>query len=797
MADPIIPPDDAPRPPHSRTLTPPAPPPQSPNLIPKLTPRFLQSENVSGARSYAYGGQPINPQLGAFYQSLPPWIDDNQRAFGMDIYDQMARDPGVYTPLRTVVAQVLADGIELRPRIDDKDDPNYVASKKQLDFATAYLDDLPRSLEDLSYEMLAGAMCHGSRVAEQVMGVDDETGKWVIDRIKPKPRRNVGFVVDAYMELTGFLPMTPGQFSTLAVYGASLADLKNQNVLPKEKFCWLTWAPEDGDPRGSSLLRPLFSSWWQKQQLIREYIKGLSQFGTPTLVGELGEDPFPAPGFDANANAASGTELSVADAMRNGLIQIRNGAVFVHSNGGKVYTLDVPAVGEQLLAALDRIDKQMEKAITLQTLATGEAKFGTKSLGDVHQDTAGTGLRYPRMIMANMWNRLLRLVVKLNDGDKAARTVAPYVSMTATEQQDWATELGAVATAYTSGFLVDQQRPALYERLGLPDVDPAVLEQQTAQKDAAMQAQIEATKAKAAPPAAAAETKGKPAEFADDADETGGRWVTMDGQHVYINKAGMIEKGPAHLVGRNMNDTPPRSDGKHNSPTAEMLPDGLQSYPFVKIASDDPLRSELEKLGGLWDGKAGGVSFRYCNFSLKGSQEERLNEANRRIVAAKENVAKEANRKAEAVKGAKPRTGKEELPKGQDVYYRVQWSGDSLSRNFKSKNFQNDKEEAGTSATRSFKDLMTWIATVGGAPTGDVEIVAFRGDHVGVGDDNEPLVRPTEELARYRNPEWKWTGRAAALADKAGENEDEALRELLDKGWREVSTKKVAGRKRR
>lgn len=560
MAASVNAPDDVPKPSANgtKTLTPPPPPPQSPELVGKPTAKALASEYVSGSPGgISFQGQIISPQLAAYYESLPPWIDDIQVNFGMDITTQMALDPAIYTAMRTVVSQVLADGIDLRPAVDDKDDPLYAQSKDQAKLAEEYLASLPKSLEELSYEMLGGALTYGCRIAESVMRTED-SGQWVVGRVKPKPRRNVAFVVDPYMELAGFLPTVPGQFNAFSLFAASLVDAKKQNLVPKEHFVWLSWMPQDNDPRGSLFLRPLFKPWWQKQQLMIEYIKGLSQFGTPSLAMELGEDPFPAPPFDENGNQTTGEELSAADKAKNGLVVFRNGGVFVHSKGGKVYPIVVPGVGEQIQAELDRIDKQIEKAITLQTLATGEAKYGTKSLGEVHQDTAGAGLRYPRMILANMWNRLLRLVVQYNDGPKAARIVAPYVSLTATEHQDLAAELTAFATAYTAGVVVPPQRPKMWERWGLPDVPPEFLKQEAAQKQAAAQANIEATKAKAAPPGAAT-AKPKAAEFADDAD---GRWVTMEGQHVFIGKGGVIEKGPAHLVGKRPVDLPSREAPK-------------------------------------------------------------------------------------------------------------------------------------------------------------------------------------------------------------------------------------------
>lgn len=59
------------------------------------------------------------------------------------------------------------------------------------------------------------------------------------------------------------------------------------------------------------------------------------------------------------------------------------------------------------------------------------------------------------------------------------------------------------------------------------------------------------------------------------ADESG-HWVTIEGEHVYINDAGKIVKGPANLEGKSVDELPPRSTPDthhHDQKNPEVSPD--------------------------------------------------------------------------------------------------------------------------------------------------------------------------------------------------------------------------------
>lgn len=132
--------------------------------------------------------------------------------------------------------------------------------------------------------------------------------------------------------------------------------------------------------------------------------------------------------------------------------------------------------------------------------------------------------------------------------------------------------------------------------------------------------------------------------------------------------------------------------------------------------------------------------------------------------------------------------------KSPGVFYRIQWAGDPLSAKWKSENFQTGKKESGTSAVHSLGDAIKWASRIGGAPVGNVEIIGFRGEEVGTGDDGEPLVKPSQELVRLRNGQLK--GGDWNKAADAADDQDELIAHLAANGWIHEEPKKVEGGKR-
>lgn len=507
--------DSYPAPLGRGTYAPPDPPPQSQEVEVRAKWKGWKNEFVSGGAGV----------YSAFYRSLPQWIDDTTRDFGDDLYERMLLDEQVYSSLYTVIGSVLADGLEIRPKVDDKDDPGFREASDFADFARRNLGELERTPEEILREML-GSMALGNRVAEMTFENEEsgeDAGKIVLDKIKVKPRRAVGFIVDLYLNLVGMVGRLPGE-SMPAIAVAAANDLRDMPVLPKEKFAILTYDPKDNDPRGSSLLRSVYRAWWSKIQTTAQYMKYLAQFAMPSLVGILGESAFDIPSSDAlgNLTPANGQTVTQIQGFLNELIKFQGGTAIAIPHGADVKAIFSSGGGEAFLKGLERFDQQIAKGITLQSLATEDAQHGSRAQATVHQDTMGLGVRYPKELCARMFERqVVARLITMNFGEEACRRSCPQVTLSTTEQQDQGEMIKSYSTAKTAGLLLPQQLPAIYKKLGWPDVDPVDIQ---AAADAAL-----AAKARTAP-GAKDSSGGDTGAGQDQGAEFGGEGHDVSGQ---------------------------------------------------------------------------------------------------------------------------------------------------------------------------------------------------------------------------------------------------------------------------
>lgn len=97
-----------------------------------------------------------------------------------------------------------------------------------------------------------------------------------------------------------------------------------------------------------------------------------------------------------------------------------------------------------------------------------------------------------------------------------------------------------------------------------------------------------------------------------------------------------------------------------------------------------------------------------------------------------------------------------DLEHSMTTYWRIDHQGWPLSRSFRSADINDDDVlEQGTSCCESLQDLLRH----GGYARGPVTIVAFRGQLVATGGDGEPVVIPSEEVARWEHVAWDGLGR--------------------------------------
>jgi hypothetical protein len=447
--------------------------------------------------------------LHSFVRALSNYIDDVTRDFGIDQYERMMTDSQVSSVVKLLVMATLADGVQISAAVD-QDDERWEQAERIAQFCERNFERLGRPLHQVLYEMVEGAFANGHKVAEQVyeMGtLDADWGPQLLLRdLKPKPNTSVAFVVDLYMNVIGLLYVRPGQ--AVGLLGGreleptspaegdeeSTKELEVPALIPREKFAVLTHLSKDGDPRGMSGLRCIYTPWWVKQQTWRELLAFLARFGSPSVVGNTS----PTSEDEVVLDPATGEAIerkTPEQVMSAQLELIRNGAVGAFPPESEVKVLEASGEGRPFFSTLDLADKQIAKGVLLQTLATEEGQHQARAAAQTHQDVLGLLIHFMKgMVLSMISGDILTPLVRYNYGE-AGLNLLPSVSLGEVEQQDFATYAKGIASLASAGVLHESQYPGIWDMLHLPPAD-----------EEAMQADQEARRERAAnlPPAAPA-----------------------------------------------------------------------------------------------------------------------------------------------------------------------------------------------------------------------------------------------------------------------------------------------------
>lgn len=410
-----------------------------------------------GLRWYAAMGQALT--------ALPLPIDDLTAEFGDDIYERMMRDPQVAASVGVLRTAILEDGLRLRPAVEDKDADGYDQAVELVKLCERQLDEIETSVDDVLLDMTQ-AIALGNRVAEEVFAYDSTfTGRTelVLRRLNVKPRRNLAFVVDAFGNIVGLLGVEAGQ---PLLHGALLTDEQRTRVLPRSKFAIFTFRPRDNDPRGETVLRPVYNPWWLKMQTWPEYLKYLTQFASPSIDGEVAPDAQDeVTGYDSGGEPILRT---AEEAFLAKLLAFRNGSAIARPNGSKLTMLWSQGEGQAFLNAFELFDKQIAKGILYQTLATEEASYGTRAQGTIHESILETIIRQAKRGMCRMVRRdVLRQIVVANAGDQL-HPLTPKVGLGDAETQNLQALWTAAAALQRANYFDASQLPKVDELLNLP-----------------------------------------------------------------------------------------------------------------------------------------------------------------------------------------------------------------------------------------------------------------------------------------------------------------------------------------
>jgi len=421
--------------------------------------------------------------LNAYARSLPRYIDDAERDFGIDIYERMMRDPALASSVNDLRIAALSQGPRFLCRVPTpspvKSDPEGEARFQQAEeirgFVEDTMDNLQQPLEDILEEML-DFLTFGHKVAEQVYEL--RGGRMVLARLKVKPRTAYNFVVDKFMNLEGLIAASPSSSSTLNSALSTAAVVNPGDILPREKFFILTYQAKGGDPRGGSILRPAYNPWYLKMQVWPMYLKFLSQFGTPSVWATLPENTGNVqlintdgtPQADAEGNLL---EMTAAEAMLQKLIAFANGTALVLEHDSALNIIEPKGNGEAFLSAIDLFDRQMTKAVLIAIRATMESQHGSRADSETAQGTVAEitqGIR--RKVEIGFYRDVITPLIRYNFGDEAADgDLCPYMSLSEVARENITETGNMIANLARSEMIHTSQLPGIDSMLGLPERD--------------------------------------------------------------------------------------------------------------------------------------------------------------------------------------------------------------------------------------------------------------------------------------------------------------------------------------
>ena len=464
-----------------------------------------------------YAAAPGAAWLGAFLRSLTVPIDDITRDFGDDLYDRMLFDPQVQSATRTLKSLTIEGGISFKPAEDMKETnsspylfgstnsnrPRQASekSKEICDMFRRSMEGLEgiQSFDDWSFEMLDGCM-FGNKVSEVVYGISERgknKGMFEIRRLKTKARHSTAFVVDAWNNIQGIIVLVPGQVYPGFVEWVLTDPGKIPNILPKYKFAVFSFAPINGDPRGTSVLRAAYKPWLVKQQTIAEYVKYIARFASPSVWANTPEMSQLIPLLDQFGNVLLNSEgepmLSNPESnLLKGLLELRNGAAMAVPFGTTISALEMSGNGEPFIKALTYYDQQITKAITQQTLATDEGEHQARAASSTHEDILMllpvlTRKRFRRTVrrdIAEVW-------VKVNYGEEYLDLV-PDIIIGETSDSAFASKAAAISQLAGGPFLDKSQYAAIDLDLGLPTRDSNWIQRQQEEELAQTKAEADA-----------------------------------------------------------------------------------------------------------------------------------------------------------------------------------------------------------------------------------------------------------------------------------------------------------------
>lgn len=424
---------------------------------------------------------------------LPKSIDDIERDFGLATYLKMQNDPVAGSALDFLIDLVLADGIQVHPRVklDATRNPGQAEkaahAAEMKDFIEWCFTNLETPLE-VAVQHLCEMVAFGYAVCELLFELAESgpyKGKIVPIDIRAKPRENVRFVVNGANRVLGFLVVKVGDTFQPS---DEASPLESPNYLPPAHFIWVSNRMLFGDPRGRSDLRRAYNDWEFKIRSKVEWFKHLMLHGTGKLIALIKVDSLNEAGRLAYETNPDGTiklngdqkvQISRVTAIARELAKSMNASVGA-IEADELVQVEARSNGEAFVNAERNANINITTAILGASRATQEAEHGSKADSVTALDVIRAKVRrIKQQIALAIDERIVKPLIEINYG-RDMFEFRPVINLGTFK---FASMLEAAEFAQKVGYKPDEsQMPFLDELIGVEVRDMDAIEFRDAQR---------------------------------------------------------------------------------------------------------------------------------------------------------------------------------------------------------------------------------------------------------------------------------------------------------------------------
>jgi hypothetical protein len=441
------------------------------------------------------------------------------QAFGYPLLELMAMDPKINSTINTIVAGIWADGVQFAP--PERFRQGGMASKNRkadiklaneiAESATRMVEGLETPVEATGRQLDRGSMIYGCKLAEVTYELDDsgyDKGRMMVRQISVKPQWNWAFAVDLKGRLVGIAAQQDWMaYSGEPAPAGAVTTANGYLLLPRAKFIVRSWMPEDDDPRGRTVMRPTYDSYYRKFQTLVRYDKYTDKFAAPTWVITAGDEQQPRTVKDASG-ATQAQDRRPEDDNLDAAKKLEGNSALSLPHGATAKAEYPSGDGRAFLDRLQYIDNQIVYAIAQTTRATEEAQYGSRADSQTAQDILGLVIRMGKHESRHAFRGdVLRPWVRMNWGEDASRRLVPSVSLGSTEHQDFSRNGRTMGVLFQTRVMKEESQDDVDTArsfLGLPfSKSPPVATQQPVAKPGATPAAGSAPKTNGQPTAPA------------------------------------------------------------------------------------------------------------------------------------------------------------------------------------------------------------------------------------------------------------------------------------------------------